>query len=471
MCKIRERRELAEIAGDDAIAIAWLVPTPPLFRPRALALAALLAGCGDDPSNGFTATNPTSITGASQASAATTDTGDASTTGTSGDTTTGPPTTGESASTSPPCAELTLCPDTTTQDPSDTTPPDTGSSDPTRASATDTGASDDPCSGAGDGSYCGAALGGLADHNSVYQCAGGTTTSATPCAQGCEDAACVAPPQDPCANAQSGDGKYCGGPIMGDAGALYDCQNGGTANKQTCNNGCKSNPPGIADACNPEGDPCTGANGGDGPYCGVGLPGGDPNVLYQCEAKATASSETCAEGCQVNPPGVPDVCKKAQNGGECCLDVPPGVVTGSFSACGGGGSHYGIDYSTPVNTPIYAGMAGTVVGSALGYPNCYNMGCTKACYNAFNFVKIKADCGDPDNAANDLFIYYLHIDALAAGVGNGTHVDQGELLALSGNSGCSSGPHIHIETASVPKGQNGVLNTCASVDPVPRYCP
>ena len=68
-------------------------------------------------------------------------------------------------------------------------------------------------------------------------------------------------------------------------------------------------------------------------------------------------------------------------------------------------------------------------------------------------------------------MYYLHIDSLAPGVGDGAHLDQGQLIAKSGNSGCSSGPHIHIETASVPKGQNAVLNTCASVDPGSRYCP
>jgi hypothetical protein len=55
--------------------------------------------------------------------------------------------------------------------------------------------------------------------------------------------------------------------------------------------------------------------------------------------------------------------------------------------------------------------------------------------------------------------------SLGPGVANGTHLDQGQLIANSGNSGCSSGPHIHIETASVPKGKNATLNTCASVDP------
>ncbi len=443
---------------------------PSNLAPMAVAMAMALAACGDATSNGFTATAPTSITSAGTSSG--------SSTGSTGDpaTTTGPPTTSDSATTSPPCAELTLCPDVTSNDPT-TLPGSTGDTLPITSSGDtgdtgDTGQPSDPCNGAGDGNYCGAALGGLADHNSLYQCSGGITASATPCPAGCENNACKQIDQDPCASAQSGNGKYCGGTLMGgDPGALYNCQNGSTADKQACNNGCKVNPPGIADTCNPEGDPCNGAASGDGPYCGAGLPGGDPNVLYQCVGKATQSSQTCAEGCQLNPPGVPDACKKVQNGGECCLDTPPGVLTQSFSACGGGGSHYGIDYGTAVGTPIYAGMAGTVVSSALGYPNCYNNGCTQACWNAFNFVKIKADCGDPDNAANDLFIYYLHIDDLGPGVGNGTHLDQGQLLAHSGNSGCSSGPHIHIETASVPKGQNATLNTCASVDPGSRYCP
>jgi murein DD-endopeptidase MepM/ murein hydrolase activator NlpD len=52
----------------------------------------------------------------------------------------------------------------------------------------------------------------------------------------------------------------------------------------------------------------------------------------------------------------------------------------------------------------------------------------------------------------------------------GSKVSQGQLVALSGNSGCSSGPHIHIETVSVPGGQNASLNTCNSQSPAVHYC-
>src|SRR6185503_11961733 len=123
--------------------------------------------------------------------------------------------------------------------------------------------SSDPCAGASDGDHCGVDLGGLADHNSVYHCAGGVTASTTPCSNGCQSSACVKPPQDPCASAQSGNGAYCGGTLAGgDPGSLYHCQNGVTASKDACPNGCKVNPPGVADACNPAGDPCAGAASG-----------------------------------------------------------------------------------------------------------------------------------------------------------------------------------------------------------------
>ena len=328
---------------------------------------------------------------------------------------------------------------------------------------------EDPCANAGDGDHCGSTLGGLADHNSVYSCSGGMTTSVTGCSNGCESGGCKQPPTDPCANATSGNGAYCGASLgAGDPNKLYQCQNGMTASDMTCPNGCKVQPPGVADTCNPTGDPCANASSGDGLYCGGGI-NGDPNKLYDCQNQQTASSTECDAGCQVMPPGVADACAPT-GGGECCLAKPPGVLTQSYTACGSGGVHYGIDYGTPTGTPIYAGMSGTVVSHALGYPNCYNNGCSPDCWNAFNYVKVKSDCGDPNEAGNDFFIYYLHIDGMAAGIGNGTHVNQGQLLAYSGNSGCSSGPHIHIETASVPAGSGTSLNTCNSENPAAQYC-
>ncbi|MCC6524415.1 MAG: M23 family metallopeptidase [Polyangiaceae bacterium] len=329
----------------------------------------------------------------------------------------------------------------------------------------------DPCAAASDGPHCGSALGGNADHGSLYTCGGGVTLTVTPCQSGCQSDACNAVEADPCASAQSGNGAYCGGSLSsGDPAYLYDCQNGSTAGTTFCASGCQVNPPGVADNCSAGGDPCQNAQSGNGLYCGGSLGAGDANTLYDCQGQSTASATVCPNGCQMMPPGQADQCQPTA-GGSCCVAEPPGWLTQAYSACGGGGSHYGVDYGTAVGTPIYAGISGTVVGSALGYPNCYDNGCTPSCWNSFNYVKLKSDCGDPADPSRDLFVYYLHIDALAPGVGNGDHVAQGTLVAYSGNSGCSSGPHIHLETVSVPAGGSASLSTCSSVDPATRYCP
>lgn len=332
----------------------------------------------------------------------------------------------------------------------------------------------DPCASqnAGNGQYCGRTL-GAGQPDTLYLCRDRRTERAEPCADGCEsmpagvDDACRAG-DDPCQAANAGNGLYCGRTLgRGDADTLYNCQNGTTANREACPGGCVEMPAGTPDACGAVDDPCQPA-AQNGLYCGSSLGTGEADTLYTCQNNRVAASTPCANGCQQNPPGVPDACRRGA--AECCLDAPPGVLTQRFSACGAGGQHYGRDYGTPVGTPIQAGMAGTVVSSRLGLPNCYNNGCSQACWNAFNYVKILADCGDPENPAHDFAIYYLHIDDLAPGIADGSHVEQGQLLAFAGNSGCSSGPHIHIETVSVPRGQPTRLNTCASDDPSDHYC-
>ena len=329
----------------------------------------------------------------------------------------------------------------------------------------------DPCNGQSDGDYCGDFLGGLATHGSLYTCQGGSTASEIACANGCANGDCNPASSDPCAAVTSGNGPYCGDTLSGGtAGTLYYCVNNVTQSSEVCTNGCKVNPPGFADECYPDGDPCASATSGNGYYCGDNLTGALSNVLYYCQNSVTTSETTCANGCQLNPPGTDDQCVPSTGGG-CCLDIPPGTLTQSYSACGSGGSHYGIDYGSNTGTPIYAGISGTVVSHALGFPNCYNGGCTSTCWNSFNYVKILSDCGDPNNSANDLYIYYLHIDNLAPGIGNGTQVSQGDLVAYVGNSGCSTGPHIHLETVSVNAGASASLSTCNSVNPATRYCP
>ncbi|MCB9570028.1 MAG: M23 family metallopeptidase [Myxococcales bacterium] len=449
------------------------MPRRPHLALLALALTAAACSTGEELSSSSLsgATLPTGASASASASASQ-GSGDSDSEGTTGDASSSGPTTwpATTGATSTSTTGLTTSTTSTSGDPC----MEMGNCTTSGAMSDSGMVPDDPCENVADGIYCGDVLGGTADHQSLYQCAGGQTQSAQPCDLGCENNLCKKPPadMDPCAGANSGDGDYCGSTLPGgDGGALYTCIGGKTNKTQSCPDGCQVNPPGSPDKCN-SADLCQYATSGNGAYCGSSLKGGiADDVLFQCVNKKTESQQTCANGCVQKPPGEPDVCAPMQGGNECCLDKPPGSLTQSYSACGNGGSHYGIDYGTAVGTPIYAGIAGTVVSMALGYPNCYNNGCSQSCWNSFNYVKIKSDCGDPNNQSNDFYVYYLHIDGVPGGIKQGSHVDQGQLLAYSGNSGCSSGPHIHIETVSVGKGQNAYLSTCNSENPASNYCP
>lgn len=310
--------------------------------------------------------------------------------------------------------------------------------------------------------------------DAVVTCAQGRTAAVARCEAGCDVARrqCLSDAIEPCFN--DPDGDYCGASIGAASRRddLYRCRGRRTESIAACANGCDDRM-GGADVCRapPATDPCARAMYGDGAYCGAGI-GGDAAVLYQCFGRATRSSERCANGCSVQPPGVPDRCAPAP--GRCCLQRPPGNFVRGFSACGAGGSHYGIDLGAPLGTALTALVAGTVMAVATGHPNCpYNSAtgtCPSSCVNNFNYVKVRADCGDPRDASRDLIVWYLHVDRLAPGIAAGAHVDAGQAIAYVGNSGCSSGPHLHLEVASVARGGNVGVNTCASFDPARIYC-
>lgn len=84
--------------------------------------------------------------------------------------------------------------------------------------------------------------------------------------------------------------------------------------------------------------------------------------------------------------------------------------------------HKGIDWATPVGTPIYASCGGTVVKA--GWGSGYG-----------NVVYIN----HPDGRQTR----YGHLSKIL--VSPGQTVSQGQKIALSGNTGVSSGPHVHFE--------------------------
>ena len=160
---------------------------------------------------------------------------------------------------------------------------------------------------AGDGLYCGGPVGLDAGH--LYRCAAGRFTLERSCTAGCRSMpagqADTCAPEAPAA-CPSGDGLYCGATLGRDPTSLFECRSGRVSLWATCANGCFVAPPGVPDTCK-DAPTCP---AGDGLYCGatVGL---DPSTLYRCAAGAYTVERACGAGCMVSPPGVADRCVDA----------------------------------------------------------------------------------------------------------------------------------------------------------------
>lgn len=96
--------------------------------------------------------------------------------------------------------------------------------------------------------------------------------------------------------------------------------------------------------------------------------------------------------------------------------------------------HEGVDLPVPVGTRVWSARAGQVV-------KLYQADQGKGEITG-NAVIIK-------DAAGYLW-HYLHLSSIL--VGSGQRVAQGQLVGLSGNTGRSTGPHLHFAVRS-PAGQ------------------
>ena len=94
--------------------------------------------------------------------------------------------------------------------------------------------------------------------------------------------------------------------------------------------------------------------------------------------------------------------------------------------------HHGQDFSTPVGTPVHATGAGTVMAAG------WNSG------GFGNYVVIDHGYGYRTT--------YGHLSSVK--VTKGTNVKRGDLVGLSGNTGISSGPHLHYQIDLFGRTQN-----------------
>lgn len=86
--------------------------------------------------------------------------------------------------------------------------------------------------------------------------------------------------------------------------------------------------------------------------------------------------------------------------------------------------HTGIDFAGPMNTPILSAGSGVIEEARYKGQNG-------------NYVRIRH--------ANGYQTAYSHLNRIAASAREGTRVTQGQVIGYLGNTGLSTGPHLHFE--------------------------
>tara|TARA_B100000575_G_scaffold168737_1_gene135012 strand:+ start:2273 stop:3565 length:1293 start_codon:yes stop_codon:yes gene_type:complete len=86
--------------------------------------------------------------------------------------------------------------------------------------------------------------------------------------------------------------------------------------------------------------------------------------------------------------------------------------------------HKGVDFAAPTGTPIYAGGNGTIeyAGTNGGYGK---------------YIRIRHN--------NEYKTAYAHLSGFKKGITKGARVSQGDVIGFVGNTGNSTGPHLHYE--------------------------
>jgi murein DD-endopeptidase MepM/ murein hydrolase activator NlpD len=108
--------------------------------------------------------------------------------------------------------------------------------------------------------------------------------------------------------------------------------------------------------------------------------------------------------------------------------------------------HRGVDYGTPVGTPVWAVADGTVLKAGNYGPNG-NMVCLRH--------------------RNGWESCYCHLSKFGAGVRVGARVNQKQVIAYSGNTGRTTGPHVHYALKRNGSFVNPLNQHFPRADPVP----
>lgn len=92
-----------------------------------------------------------------------------------------------------------------------------------------------------------------------------------------------------------------------------------------------------------------------------------------------------------------------------------------------GRGHNGLDFRATIGTPVKASLSGTVVGTG-------NTDIVYNCYSLGKWILVRH--------VNGLSTLYAHLSVQA--VATGQQVTTGEIIGYSGNTGYTTGPHLHF---------------------------
>ena len=143
----------------------------------------------------------------------------------------------------------------------------------------------------------------------------------------------------------------------------------------------------------------------------------DLYVKKQVVKKSTRSSSSVSYASSVNTSS-----KKVELGIS-LIRPTSGTVTSRFGSRWGK-NHKGLDIGAPKGTPIKAAASGTVITASSGYNGGYG-----------NYIVI--------SHGNGIQTAYGHCNSISVSVGQ--KVSQGQVIGTVGNTGRSTGNHLHLE--------------------------
>jgi murein DD-endopeptidase MepM/ murein hydrolase activator NlpD len=115
--------------------------------------------------------------------------------------------------------------------------------------------------------------------------------------------------------------------------------------------------------------------------------------------------------------------------------IDKSYISRGYKICGCNRQHHGVDFTAPIGTPIYAVSDGTVreAGTFNGWGRTVVI--EHELPNGEKFVSL-----------------YAHLSRFEKNLRNGSIVKRSQLIAHSGNTGASTGPHLHLEIRTLTEG-------------------